>query len=138
MASRALLPAVRVTWSINTAPPGELGKGNMGPDNTKAGDNTNPQGTHGVTYPASLVLDPTAVLLLPCPGDAGGPPGGRSKSLCFPDACAAGETPIASQCGQGGGLSATATQRHSHSVTHTGHNDHSCGSLSTSYVPPLC
>ena len=91
-----------------------------------------------MTYPASLVLDPTAVLLLSCPGDAGGPPGGRSKSLCFPDACAAGETPTASQCGQGGELSATATQRHSHSVTHTGHNDHSCGSLSTSYVPPLC
>ena len=88
-----------------------------------------------MTYPASLVLDPTTVLLLSCPGDAGGPPGGRSKSLSFPDACAAGETPIASQCGQGGGLSATATQRHSHSVTHTGHNDHNCGSLSTSYVP---
>ena len=39
----ALLPAMRVTWSINTAPQGELGKGNMGPDNTKAGE---PPGKH--------------------------------------------------------------------------------------------
>lgn len=86
-----------------------------------------------MTYPASLVLDATAVLFLPCPGDTGGPPGGRPEALSLPDARGAGERPISSQ--QGGPRQLLPPPRD----THTGDNDHnSCDLPSASYVPPSC
>lgn len=86
-----------------------------------------------MTYPASLVLDATAVLFLPCPGDTGGPPGGRPKTLSLPDARGAGERPMSSQQGGPGQLPPPPRD------THTGDNDHNgCELLRTSYVPPRC
>ena len=59
----------------------------MGPDDKKTFSRLQePRVKASASYPASLVFNAAAALLLPRPGDAGGPPWGCSETLSLPDA----------------------------------------------------